>query len=218
MTTEEADIVKANMGLVYEIAGQFYGAEREDLIQAGSLGIVKAYRKYKKNENTKFSTYAFSWILGEMHELASQKQIKISRDVLRLYKLIEKTRYSLAQRLNRVPTNEELATYLEKDVTVIEQAIQAGSAIVSSLDKGEYDDRSIYETIPSEEKLLIEDRLAINESLESLGSEEQQIIKYRYFDDLTQSEIAKKLNMTQVMVSRYEKKGIDKMREYYIQN
>ena len=215
MTTEEKNIIKENMGLVYKIASKYYGVEQEDLIQAGSLGIIKAYRNYKQNSNVKFSTYAFSWILGEMHELASQKQIKVSKDLLRLYKSIEMTRYSLAQKLNYIPSNAEVAIFLEQDIVTIEMAVAAGSIIVGSLDKQETEDRSIYETIPQEENISLDDRIALNESLKNLNYQEQQIIKYRYFEDLTQGEVARKLNITQVMVSRYEKKGIDKMREYY---
>lgn len=213
------DVVNANKGLIYKIAGQFYNVDRDDLYQAGVLGVMKAYKNYKKNGTTKFSTYAYEFIFGEMYALAhSQNQIKVSRDLLRLYKSIEMNRYSLAQKLNRVPTNEELAIYLEKDITVIEQAIQAAT-IVMSLDYKENDDeRSIYETIPSKEGLSLDEQLTIQDGLETLNEDERSILEYRYFEDLTQSEVARKLNMTQVMVSRYEKKGISKMRDYYVRN
>ena len=213
------DVVNANKGLIYKIAGQFYNVDRDDLYQAGVLGVMKAYKNYKKNGTTKFSTYAYEFIFGEMYALAySQNQIKVSRDLLRLYKSIEMSRYSLAQKLNRVPTNEELAIYLEKDITVIEQAIQAAS-IVMSLDYKENDDeRSIYETIPTKESLSLDEQLTIQDGLETLSEDERNILEYRYFEDLTQSEVARKLNMTQVMVSRYEKKGISKMRDYYVKN
>lgn len=214
MTTD--DIIQANAGLIYKIMNKyFYGVEREDLFQAGTVGVIEAYKNYKKNGNTKFSTYAFSSIFGEMYKLASQKQIKISRDYLKLYKSIEQVRYALAQKWGYIPSNEELASYLEKDVQEIEQAILAATVTISSLDKASESDRSIYETVPMEESMSLDDKIAINQGLEQLSEEERMILVYRYYEDLTQSEVARKLNKTQVMISRYEKKGLDKMRAFY---
>jgi RNA polymerase sporulation-specific sigma factor len=212
------DIVELNKGLIYKIANMFYGVDKEDLFQAGALGVMKAYKNYQENGNTKFSTYAYEFIFGEMYNLVNlKKQIKISKEYLKLYKEIEKTRYSLAQKLNKIPTNEEVALFLEKDIDLINQVIEA-SSYVMSLDKQTESDRSIYETIPNKENISIDDRIAINEGIESLNESEKQIIKYHYFKDLTQNEIADKLNMTQVMVSRYLKKGINNLRKYYIEN
>ena len=214
MTTEQ--IIEENKGLIYKIAHQsFYGIEREDLYQAGVLGILKAIKNYQQNSDAKFSSYAFKSIFGEMYKLAMQKQIKVSSDYLRLYKSIETSRYTLAQKWGKIPTNEELALFLEMDVYELEQAILAGSVMVSSLDNHTEEDRSLYETIPASETMSIEDYLTIEEGLNQLSEVEREIIKYRYMKDMTQSEVARKLKKTQVMVSRYEKKGIDKMREYY---
>lgn len=214
MTTE--DLIASNTGLIYKIANDyFYGVEREDLFQAGAVGVLKAYENYKKDGTTKFSSYAYPFIFGEMYTLAMQKQIKISKDYLKLYKSIEMARYSLAQKWGFIPNNEQLALYLEKDINEIETAILAGSVMVSSLDKAGDEDRSLYDTIASEQVMSWDDQIAIQEGLAQLSEEERQIIKYRYFEDMTQSEVARKLKKTQVMVSRYEKKGIDKMREYY---
>lgn len=215
MTTKETEVLKENMGLIYKIANHFYGVEKEDLIQAGALAMVSAYRAFQDDGTTKFSTYAFKAIFGEMFKLATQKQIKVSKEYLQLYKSIETARYSLAQKYGYIPTNEEIALFLEKDVREIEQSIVAGSIIVSSMDKGTTEDRSIYETVAKEEPISLEDRLAIQEGLEQLTDEERKILEYRYFEDMTQSEVARKLKKTQVMVSRYEKRGIDKIREFY---
>ena len=214
MTNEQ--IIKENMGLIYKISNNFYGVDKEDLIQAGALGVVKAYKNYKENSEAKFSTYAVSSIFGEMCRLANQKQIKISKDILRFHKVIETTRYELAQRWHRFPTNEEIALFLERDVSEIEETIYAASIIVSSLDQGTNEDRSIYETIPTEENVSIDDKLLIDECMECLSEDERKIIEYRYFEGMTQSEVARKLKKTQVMISRYEKKGIDKMHEHYV--
>ena len=87
----------------------------------------------------------------------------------------------------------------------------AGQSIMS-LDSDE--NISLYDTIKSEEKVSIDDKILIDESMEMLSEDERNIIKSRYFEDLTQCEVARKLSMTQVMVSRYEKKGLDKMQKF----
>lgn len=211
----DQDIVQANAGLIYKIMNErFYGVEREDLFQAGAVGVLKAYKSYQKNGTTKFSTYAYMSIFGEMYKYAAQKQIKVSRDYLRFYRSIETYRYSLAQKRGYIPSNEELAMELGVDVREIEEAVLASTITVGSLDKGTEEDRSIYETIPSEETISWDDKLALYEGLEILSDEERAIIESRYFEDMTQSEVARKLNKTQVMVSRYEKRSLDKMRAF----
>lgn len=213
----DQDIVQANAGLIYKIINErFYGVEREDLFQEGAIGVLKAYKNYKKNGTTKFSTYAYMSIFGEMYQYATRKQIKVSRDYLRLYRSVENYRDSLAQKRGYMPSNEELAIELGVDVRTIEEAILASTITIGSLDKGTEEDRSIYETIPSEEKISWDDRIALDEGLGILSEEERAIIESRYFEDMTQSEVARKLNLTQVMVSRYEKKSLDKMRAFYV--
>lgn len=214
MTKEE--LIQNNLGLIYKIAKFFYNVDKQDLIQAGCIGLIKAYDNYQKNGTTKFSTYAYEYVYGEMYALVNKnRDIKISRDILRLYKSIEKSRYMLAQKLGRIPSNEDLASFLEKDIKIIEEAILCGEALMmSSLDNQSDEDRSKYETISTPESISLDDRIDVMNSLEVLSDSEREIIKSRYFKDMTQSEIARKLNMTQVMVSRYEKKGLDKMRLY----
>lgn len=209
------DIVSINAGLIYEIMKHFYGIEREDLFQQGAIGVIKAYKNFVDDGTVKFSSYAFKSIFGEMFKLAMQKQIKVSPTYLKLYRSIETARYTLAQRLGYVPTNDEVALFLEQDIRIIEQAIVAGSIMVSSLDKACDEDRSIYETIPKEESISLDDRLLLKEGLEQLNAEERKIIEYRYFKDMTQSEVARVLKKNQVKVSRCEKKSIDKIRAFY---
>ena len=206
MTIE--DIIRGNSKLIYKIASGFYGVDQEDLYQAGVLGILKAYKNYRKEGNAKFSSYAYDYIYGEMYNLVNNRTIKINKDLVKLYKLIEKTRFSLAQKYNRVPTNAEVASFLELPESIVNDAIMAGRDIMS-LDNEQ--DMPVYETVKCEEKTNLDDRILISQSLEMLSEDEQNIIRARYYDDLTQSEVAKKLAMTQVMVSRYEKKSLDKM-------
>ena len=204
-------VLKDNEKLIWKIASHFYGVDKDDLFQAGIVGLLKALKNYKNNGLTKFSTYAHDYIFGEMYVLANNKNIKISRDILNLYKKIESTRYILAQKLNKIPSNLELSEFLGLPLDDINMALNSAN-IIMSLDSKIDDEKSIYESIGTKEDF--DTKILINDSLAVLNDSERNIIRSRYFDDLTQSEVAKKLNMTQVMVSRYEKKGINKMREY----
>lgn len=213
MNVIEERIIRENAGLIWKITEKFYNVDKKDLFQAGALGIVKAYRNYKKDGTTKFSSYAYDYIFGEMYSLANSREIKVSRDIKKLYLLIEKTRYKLAQRLERVPNNHELAQFLEMDEEKIEQALLSASVIMS-LDEECDEDRSLHEMIAYEESIDQDDKILLNDSIKSLKPIERDIINARYFEDLTQSETARKLGLTQVMVSRYETKSLSKMREY----
>ena len=209
MTKEE--IINQNAGLIYDISKKFYGYPKEDLFQAGVLGLLKAYKQYDENFNAKFTSFAYNYIYGEMYLLVNNRPLKINKDILKLYKLIEQTRLSLTQNSGIVPSYEDVANFLEIDKEKIYEAVMAGQSIMS-LDSDE--NISLYDTIKSEEKVSIDDKILIDESMEMLSEDERNIIKSRYFEDLTQCEVARKLSMTQVMVSRYEKKGLDKMQKF----
>lgn len=204
-------ILKENERMIWKIASHFYGIDKNDLYQAGVVGLFKALKNYKQNGTTKFSTYAHDYIFGEMYLLASNKEIKISKDILRLYKKIEETRYILAQKLAKIPSNLELAEFLGLSLDDINMACMSANTIMS-LDIEE-ESRSAYECIAAKEE-DIDTKILVDDSFAVLNDDEKNIIKSRYYEDLTQQEVAKKLNMTQVMVSRYEKKGISKMRDY----
>ncbi len=209
MTTN--DLIKNNMGLIQKIANKFYNMEKEDLIQVGIIGLIKAYQNYQDNNEAKFSTYAYSYIFGEMYNLVNNnRNFKISKDLLKIYKLVEKTRYEMAQKLGYIPNNEEVALFLELDVNLVSDALNSCQSMMSLDDEAK--EINLYEVIPDKNRENIDLKIDIDNSLKALNNAEEAIIKYRYFDDLTQSETAKKLNMTQVMVSRYEKKGLEKMR------
>ena len=212
MTNER--LIEEYKYLVYKISSYFYNVPKEDLIQAGYIGLCQAYKNYKKEANVKFSTYAFKSIYGSMYKLAIKTNpLKVSRDLLVLYKKIEQTRYLLAQKLNKIPTNLELASYLKMDIVDIDNAIMAASEIIS-LDNESDEHRNSYETIREKPSISLDDKIDIYDSINKLNKDEQNIIKARYFKDMTQQEVARKLKMTQVMVSRYEKKAVEKMRNY----
>ena len=209
MTSNE--LIETHMGLIKKIANKFYNCSREDLIQVGVIGLLKAYQNYKDTKSAKFSTYAYPYIFGEMYQLVnSNKDIKISKDMLKLYKVVEKTRYELAQRFGYVPSNEEVANFLEMDPYLVSEAILCSQALISLDD--EASELNLHEVIADHHQVNTDLKMDLDNSFKVLNSEEKKIIKARYFEDLTQSEVAHKLNMTQVMVSRYEKKCLEKMK------
>lgn len=201
--------------LIKHIAKGFYGVPFEDLMQAGAMGVQKALLNYQKDGTCKFSTYAYKYIYGEMYELARKdRKIKVSKEILRLAKQIEIARNSLSLKLGKVPTYEEVSAFLEMKLSDVLEAVYLTSTIVS-LDCANEDNKDYYETIPAQESLPLEDKLTLMDSITELPEPEQSIIKYRYYGDLTQSEIAKLLGLTQVKVSRYESRGLRQLRKYY---
>lgn len=209
MNTNE--LIESHMGLIKNIASKFYVPDKQDLIQVGVIGLLKAYQNFKDTHNAKFSTYAYPYIFGEMYNFANgNKNIKISKDILKIYKLVEKTRYDLAQRQGYLPTYEEVALFLELDINIVSEAVVSAQAMISLDD--EASELNLHEVIPDKKTNTVDLKIDLDDSFKVLNSEEQEIIRARYYDDLTQSEVARKLNMTQVMVSRYEKKSLEKLR------
>ena len=207
------EIIKSSVGLIWKIAKNFYGVDRNDLYQAGVLGVIKAYQNYKDDGVTKFSTYAYNYIFGEMYILANNKTIKLNKDITRLLKMIDMGKVRLSQELMREPSNRELAQYLEIDLKSLEQVEMYRSEFIS-MDEECDEKRDLHEVIASSENISEDDRIILNDSINTLDSLEKDIIKSRYYEDLTQSETARKLGITQVMVSRYEKRSLNKMRDF----
>ena len=208
MTTNE--LIETHMGLIKKIANKFYNSSREDLLQVGVIGLLKAYQNFKQGD-AKFSTYAYPYIFGEMYQLVnSNKDIKVSKELLKLYKVVEKTRYELAQRFGYIPSDLEVAQFLEMDYNLIREAVLCSQSMISLDD--EANELNLHEVIADKHSVNVDLKIDIDDSFKVLNSDELEIIKARYYDDLTQSEVAKKLNMTQVMVSRYEKKSLEKMK------
>lgn len=210
--TDIETIIQLHEKLIYKIATRFHGAELDDLYQAGVIGVIKAYNNFKDDGTTKFTTYAYNYIFGEMYEFVNNiRSIKLNKNILKLYKKIEQTKYLLAQKLNHLPSTQELAAFLGYDENTINQVYESTASIMS-LDSDK--ERPIYETIPNPKEEISTNMIDLKDSMATLTQEEKQIIDYRYFKDFTQSETAKILGMSQVKVSRYEKKSLNKMYNY----
>ena len=189
--------------LIKSIANTFYNVEKDDLIQAGRIGLIEAYKHYDKNTNVKFSTFAYSYIFGQMYSLSIKSNpIKTNKDNLKLIKLINKTYNYLSQTLNKIPSSNDIATYLNIDINTINNAYNSS---LSTLDIDDND--NTYTTYDNDIKI------DLNNSINTLSKDEKDLIKYRYFNDLTQSEVANIMNTSQVSISRQEKKTLKKLRQ-----
>ena len=203
--------------LVYSIINKYsFFGEIDDLYQVGMMGLLKACENYNSEFNTKFSTYAHTYILGEVLKyIRDNKAVRTSRDLIRLNSRIEKAREILSQKLMREVSNSEIASFLEIDEKLVDEAIIASNH-VKSLDyelNDEGKELNLYDSIMYDEKGFDSEIIDLKDSLESLDEEERRLIRYRYFDDKTQSEISSELGISQVQVSRKEAKILQKLKK-----
>ena len=203
--------------LVNKIASKYSNySNYEDLRQVGMVGLIKAIDKYKDNNNTKFSTYAYLWIKGEILEyLRCDKNIKLSKEILGISKEITIGQEILRNRLNREPTIKEIAFFLEKDESLVEEALMSREIVLSfDYSINEQDDSknvNLYDCVPYYEKRYEDEYLDLYNAIDNLDEEERKIINMRYFEDMTQSEVSKKLGTHQVSISRKEEKILSKL-------
>lgn len=205
--------------LVSKIASRYSGySSFEDLRQVGMIGLLKAVEKYKEDSDTKFSTYAYMWIRGEILEfLRSDKNIKVSKELVSLSREVDLCSDMLRQKLNREPSISEIAFCLEKDEESIVDAIMSREFVLSSDYAINEDDEgknvSLYDTVPYYEMGYEADILDLHLALERLSDDERKIIDMRYYQDMTQSEVSKELGTNQVSVSRNETKILQKLKK-----
>ena len=191
-------------GLIYSIINKYPKRfDREDLYQVGMLGLIDAYKHYDKNQNTKFSTFAYYYIVGEVNKYIRESSLlKVSRNLIDLKRKIIKTKEVMEQRLGRSPTNLEVALFLEEEESTIEMALQATTdveVIDENLEGYSYDDTS---------PTLMDLRDEINK----LSDEEKKLLKARYYNEFTQMETSDILGISQVSVSRKEGKILQKLK------
>lgn len=209
-------LILENKNLIYSITRYFEKyVNKEDLFQAGCIGMIMAYKNYDPNLDVKFTTYAYPYILGEMKKLVREdKSLKISRSIQLLNLKIEKARIILTQKLMREPNLLELSDFLEVPEEMVSEAINS-TKIVYSIDEPlnmEGKNITLEDTIGKMDNLYLDDLIQLREELTTLSPLEKTIIEQRYMNDLTQQETAKKLGISQVQVSRNEKKVLIKLK------
>lgn len=214
-------LIKENMGLVWAVARRYQGRgyELEDLYQIGCIGLIKCIDKFDLSFDVKLSTYAVPMISGEIKRfLRDDGMIKVSRSLKETAYKVNRARQEIVNRTGIEPKLEELAHILSIDVEEIVASLEA-NVEVESIHKVIYqnDGNAIYladkiadENDENEEVL---NHIMIEKLMNQLTKEEQEIIKLRYFENKTQSEIANKIGISQVQVSRMEKRILLKMRK-----
>ena len=214
-------LIEANLPLVTSISKKFMnrGYDYEDIYQIGCMGLVKAINNFDDNYNVKFSTYAVPMIIGEIKRfLRDDGIIKVSRNVKSLAKKLHFDKEALTKKLNRDPSIEELAEFSGINKEEILFALESSASMQYLYEVIHQDDGAPVLLIDklsenaAEDKNLTE-KIALKEVLNSLDTKSRQIIVLRYFKDKTQIQVAKMLGISQVQVSRIEKKVLLEMRK-----
>ncbi|MFZ7120595.1 MAG: RNA polymerase sporulation sigma factor SigF [Eubacteriaceae bacterium] len=214
-------LVKANIGLINSIVNKFSnrGYDREDIYQIGSIGLIKAIDNFDTSFNVKFSTYAVPMIMGEIRRfLRDDGLIKVNRNLKSIYKKIYYLKEKFYHDHNREPTLEEISVEIGVDKEEVIMALEACYTPEYLYDVIHQDDGNPVMLIDkieadqsNEENLL--DKITLKDMISRLPARERQIVVMRYFQDKTQNEIAASLNISQVQVSRIEKKILIKLKD-----
>ncbi len=210
---ELTELILENEKLIYKAVNRFpYYRDKEDLYQAGCKGMQDAYRTYDPNKGAKFTSHAYRYILGEMINVVNKdKCVKVSREVTRLNNQIEKAKSMLAQKLMREPTITELSNYLEVPEYYLIEAMNS-NVTAQSIDSMVGDTNMMLHEVISSKEIDVDTLLYLKTELESLNEPERTIMIQRYYEDMTQTEVANGLGLSQVDVSRREKKVLTKIR------
>jgi len=214
-------LVTENMGLIWSIVRRFTGRgyDPEDLFQIGSIGLMKAIDKFDMSFEVKFSTYAVPMITGEIKRfLRDDGMIKVSRSIKEMGTRVKCVREALNFTLGREPTIEEIAGEIGASKEEVAGSIEAGAEVESlyrTVNKNDENSILLIDKIEEEnsaqEELL--NRMVLRELLTELSDKDREIIVRRYYYNETQSQIATRLGISQVQVSRLEKKILKQMRE-----
>lgn len=215
-------LFEENTGLIYSVAKRFLGrgVEMEDLFQIGSIGLLKAVDKFDTGYQVKFSTYAVPMIAGEIKRfLRDDGILKVSRSLKENYYRIYQKRDKLEKILGREPTVTELSEAMgipPEEMTVIMEAGAEVESLYRPVYQGEGTEISLIDKLPEKEnhqdRLL--NRIFLEEILGKLEPRERQLIYMRYFQDMTQTEIAGHLGVSQVQVSRMEKRILKRLKAF----
>lgn len=204
--SEYLTLIKESEGLIYKIASKYsmyYNIE--DLYQVGTIGVIKAYKNYKRDTSVKFSTYAYKYILGEIIEfIRCDRNIKVSEEYMSLYKRYLSIKSMLTSKLEREPSFSEITLFMEIDEGVLRNVIET-IAFTKSTDESDYD----YGNDKREE---IDNKILLDNELSSMDEFDRSLIEFRYYQGYTQSETADALGVSQVKVSRQEKLILSRMK------
>ncbi|MFM1563769.1 SigB/SigF/SigG family RNA polymerase sigma factor [Helcococcus ovis] len=219
------DLISKNLYIAEILAKKYSnrGIEYDDLYQIASLGLILALDRFNADRGFEFSSFATPTITGEIKRYFRDKGwvIRVPRRIQELSKRINNAKNDLSQSLQKTPTIDEIADFLNVSSEDVIEAMDASQVYSpQSIDKNldfssEEREVSFADLIGEEDKnyQIVEDMAFIKEAMENFDDLERKIVVYRYFDKMTQGEIAEKLNVSQMTVSRLEKKVIDKFRK-----
>ena len=206
-----------NSGLIWSVARRYYGrgVDPEDLYQLGCLGFLKAVRGFDLSYGTQFSTYAVPKIAGEIRRfLRDDGTVKVSRSVKERAAALKQARQTLSLRLGREPTLSELgeATRLEiEEIAAAETAVQTVASLHSETGEEGFTLESVLGSAGMEEELV--ERLTLRQAIDALPERERMVIFLRFYRSMTQDRISRVLGVSQVQVSRIERRAVEHLRE-----
>ena len=210
-------LVTENYGLIWSIARRFFGrgVDTDDLYQLGCVGFLKAIEGYDESYGTQFSTYAVPKISGEIRRfLRDDGAVKVSRGIKEQAQSIKAARCRLEQKLGREPTVSELSeeTGLEPaEIAATETAVGPTESLQRETGDEGFTLEHILGDYGQEERLI--ERVALRETISRLPEREQRVISLRYFHRMTQDSAARVLGVSQVQVSRLEKRAVESLRQ-----
>ncbi len=212
--TEREKMIESNLPLVHACAKRFKnrGVDYDDLYQAGCLGLVKAVNGFDESLGFVFSTYAVPAILGEIKRIFRDGgTLKVSRSIKERARFVWMQKEQLANTLLREPTVAEIAECVNMDVCEVSELLLAFEPVLSLTPTDTQTDKEL--DIPVESQGKIDERICLEDCLRDLSVRDRKIIDLRYYKAKTQSVVAKELGMSQVQVSRREKKILTEIRE-----
>ncbi|NLP43621.1 MAG: RNA polymerase sporulation sigma factor SigF [Peptococcaceae bacterium] len=213
-------LINCNLKLIFNLIQRFVhrGYELEDLFQIGTIGLIKAIDKFDFSYGVKFSTYAVPMIIGEIRRfLRDDHPIKVPRSYKELVYKINRSREKLSADLKREPTINEIATDLNvspEDIIMALEAIQSPTSIHDTLYQDDSDPIYVVDQLPVEKDSNPQwfEKIALKEVLAKLPERERNVLIMRFYEDKTQSEIAKTMNLSQVQISRIERAALHRLR------
>jgi RNA polymerase sporulation-specific sigma factor len=212
-------IIQKNMRLVWSVVQRFLnrGYEPDDLFQIGSIGLLKSVDKFDLSYDVRFSTYAVPMIIGEIQRfIRDDGTVKVSRSLKELGNKIRRARDELSKTMGKVPTVAEIANYLDispEDVVLAQEAVRAPSSIHETVYENDGDPITLLDQIADNTETKWFDKIVLKDAIRDLDERERLIVYLRYYKDQTQSEVADRLGISQVQVSRLEKKILQQMKD-----
>lgn len=223
------ELVEIYYSLVRYLASKFRnrGEDLEDLVQVGTIGLIKAVDRFDIDRNLEFTTYATPTILGEIKRHFRDKgwAVKVPRRMQELSSRVNKAVDALTREYERSPSISEIAQYLEASTTDVLEAMDASEAYSttsydSGSDQGDGDAFSIIDRVGDEDAgmRVLEDKEVLLQALDTLDEQARTIIRMRFFEERTQTDIALQLGISQMQVSRILRRALDQLKHFLLDN